>query len=141
VAYVLAVIMPVILLAVMAAPLGLAWTISRLRQPPSTVTTPPPLDPNATDGEPGLGDPYFPQAGNSGYDVIKYQIMINWDPRTQTITGTTTISARATQHLNSFYFDLALAHRQSQRQWGTRGIHCERLFRRLYQARTADRGE
>jgi hypothetical protein len=115
VAYILAVIMPVILLAVMAAPLGLAWTISRLRQPPSSVTTPPPLDPNATDGEPGLGDPYFPQAGNSGYDVIKYQIMINWDPRTQTITGTTTISARAT--------------------------HCERLFRRLYQARTADRGE
>jgi aminopeptidase N len=108
VAYVLAVIMPVILLAVMAAPLGLAWTINRLRQPPSSVTTPPPLDPNATDGEPGLGDPYFPQAGNSGYDVIKYQIMINWDPRTQTITGTTTISARATQHLNSFYFDLAL---------------------------------
>ncbi|HEY6687132.1 MAG TPA: hypothetical protein VI094_13085, partial [Propionibacteriaceae bacterium] len=108
VAYVLAVIMPVILLAVMAAPLGLAWTINRLRQPPSSVTTPPPLDPNATDGEPGLGDPYFPQAGNSGYDVIKYQIMINWDPRTQNITGTTTISARATQHLNSFYFDLAL---------------------------------
>jgi aminopeptidase N len=108
VAYILAVIMPVILLAVMVAPLGLAWTISRLRQLPSSVTTPPPLDPNATDGEPGLGDPYFPQAGNSGYDVIKYQIMINWDPRTQTITGTTTISARATQHLNSFYFDLAL---------------------------------
>ena len=107
VAYVLAVILPVILLAVMAAPLGLAWSISR-RQPPSSVTTPPQADPNATDGEPGLGDPYYPHAGNSGYDVAKYQIMINWDPGTQTITGTTTISARATQHLNSFYFDLAL---------------------------------
>lgn len=108
-AYVLAVILPVILLAVMAAPLGLAWAITtRQRQTPSSVTTPPPQDPNATDGEPGLGDPYYPQAGNSGYDVAKYQIMINWDPRSQTITGTTTISARATQHLNSFYFDLAL---------------------------------
>src|SRR3954447_26251032 len=108
-AYVLAVILPVILLAVMAAPLGLAWAITtRQRQTPSSVTTPPPQDPNATHGEPGLGDPYYPQAGNSGYDVTKYQIMINWDPRTQSITGTTTISARATQPLNSFYFDLVL---------------------------------
>jgi aminopeptidase N len=107
VAYVLAVILPVILLAVMAAPLSLAWSISQ-RQPPSNVTTPPQADPNATDGQPGLGDPYYPQAGNSGYDVAKYQIMINWNPGTQTIRGTTTISARATQQLNSFYFDLAL---------------------------------
>jgi aminopeptidase N len=72
------------------------------------VTTPPPLNPNATEGAPGLGDPYYPQAGNSGYDVAKYQIMINWDPATQAISGTATISARATQQLNSFYFDLAL---------------------------------
>jgi aminopeptidase N len=108
VAYVLAVIMPVILLALIAAPLGVVWTITRLRQSPSSVTTPPLPDPNATDGHPGLGDPYYPQAGNSGYDVTKYQIMINWDPGTQTITGTTSISARATQSLNSFYFDLAL---------------------------------
>ena len=108
VAYVLAVIMPVILLAVMAAPLGVAWTVARLRQVPGSATTPPPLDPNATDGKPGLGDPYYPQAGNSGYDVTKYQITINWDPGTQTLTGTTIISARATQQLNSFYFDLVL---------------------------------
>ena len=67
-----------------------------------------PLNPNATDGEPGLGDPYYPQAGNSGYDVTKYQIMINWDPATQSISGTTTISALAAQQLNSFYFDLLL---------------------------------
>ena len=108
VAYLLAVILPVILLFVMAAPLGVAWTITRLRQPPSSVTTPLPPNPNATEGEPGVGDPYYPQAGNSGYDVTRYQIMINWDPKTQTITGTTTLTARATQSLNSFYFDLAL---------------------------------
>jgi aminopeptidase N len=108
VAYVLAAIMPVILLAAMAIPIGVAWAIARVRQAPSSVTTPPPLNPNATDGEPGLGDPYYPQAGNSGYDVTKYQIMINWDPASQSITGTTTISARATQQLNSFYFDLVL---------------------------------
>jgi hypothetical protein len=107
-AYVFAVIMPPILVAILAAPLGVAWTIARLRQGPSNVTTPLPLEPNATAGEPGLGDPYYPQAGNSGYDVSKYQIMINFDPGTQSITGTTTISAQATQQLNSFYFDLAL---------------------------------
>jgi aminopeptidase N len=108
VAYVLAAIMPVILLVALAIPVGVAWTIARLRQSPSSVTTPPPLNPNATEGEPGLGDPYYPQAGNSGYDVTKYQIMINWDPAAQAITGTTIISARATQQLTSFYFDLAL---------------------------------
>jgi aminopeptidase N len=108
VAYVFAVIMPLLLVTVLAAPLGVAWTIARQRQVPSSVTTPLPLDPNATDGGPGLGDPYYPEAGNSGYDVTKYQIMINFDPGTQSITGTTTISARATQQLNSFYFDLVL---------------------------------
>jgi aminopeptidase N len=108
VAYLLAAIMPVILLVALATPVGVAWTIARLRQAPGSSTTPPPADPNATDGKPGLGDSYYPQAGNSGYDVAKYQIMINWDPATQTITGTTTISAHATQQLNSFYFDLVL---------------------------------
>jgi aminopeptidase N len=107
-AYVLAAVMPLLLLVALAVPIGVAWTIARLRQDPSSVTTPPPLNPNATDGEPGLGDPYYPQAGNSGYDVTKYQIMINWDPTAQAITGTTTISALATQQLNSFYFDLVL---------------------------------
>ena len=107
-AYVLAVILPVILLAALAVPIGVAWTIARLRQAPSSVTTPPAPNPNATDGEPGLGDPYYPRAGNTGYDVTKYQITINWNPATQVITGTTTIIARATQQLNSFYFDLAL---------------------------------
>ena len=108
IAYFLAAIMPVILLVALAIPVGVAWSIARLRQAPGSVTTPLPADPNAIDGKPGLGDPYYPQAGNSGYDVAKYQIVINWDPATQTITGTTTINAQATQQLNSFYFDLVL---------------------------------
>jgi aminopeptidase N len=108
IAYVLAVVMPLILILVLAAPIGLAWTMTRTRQSAGSSTTPPPPNPNATEGEPGLGDPYYPLAGNSGYDVTKYQIMINWEPGTQTLTGTTTISARATQQLNSFYYDLVL---------------------------------
>src|SRR4029453_3288039 len=90
-----------------APPPGVAGSITG-GQPPSSVTTPPQADPNATDGEPGLGDPYYPQGGNSGYAAAKYQIMINGAPGSQTITVRTTISARATQHSNSFYFDLAL---------------------------------
>ena len=42
VAYVLAAIMPVILLVALAIPIGVAWTIARVRQAPSSVTTPPP---------------------------------------------------------------------------------------------------
>ena len=62
----------------------------------------------------------IPQAGNSGYDVAKYQIVLNWDPGTATLRGTTTISARATQRLDSFYLDLALCppRRQGERQAG-----------------------
>ena len=80
-------ILPVILLVSWRLRFGVAWTIARLRQAPASATTPPALNPNATDGNPGLGDPYYPQAGNSGYDVTKYQIVINWDPATQTIIG------------------------------------------------------
>ena len=39
---------------------------------------------------------------------MKYAIAIRFDPRSQTISGTTTITARATQDLSSFYYDLVL---------------------------------
>ena len=125
-------IMPLILVAVLATPLGVAWIIARQHRSPASSTTPPPPNPNATDGEPGLGDPYYPQAGNSGYDVTKYQIMINWDPATQSITGTTTISAQATQRLNSFYVDLALHTDKVTRQWHACGIRAARGFSDVY---------
>lgn len=104
VAYAVAVVLPLVLLTALAAPLGMVWALDRLRPPPQ-IYAPPPL---STDGSPGLGDPYYPDAGNGGYDVSKYVIDISWDPSTQTLTGTTTIYARATQPLRSFYVDLAL---------------------------------
>lgn len=55
-----------------------------------------------------MGDPYYPRAGSSGYDVAKYTIAISWDPGTETLTGTTSFSARAAHQLRSFYVDLAL---------------------------------
>jgi aminopeptidase N len=101
VAYVLAVLLPLILLAMLATPLAVVWARRTDQAPGVTVPTGP-------QGARGLGDPYYPDAGNGGYDVAKYQIGISWDPASATLTGTTTISARATQALESFYLDLAL---------------------------------
>jgi aminopeptidase N len=104
VAYVFAVVMPLVLLAVLATPLAVV-----LARRAGDGTGPSGIPaPNATEGERGLGDPYYPDAGNSGYEVAKYQISVSWDPASATLTGTTTISARANQSLESFYLDLAL---------------------------------
>ena len=35
-----------------------------------------------TPGSAGLGDPFFPLAGNGGYDVQKYTLKIDYDPAT-----------------------------------------------------------
>ena len=80
------------------------------------VTTPQAANPGLTEGAPGIGDPYFPDAGSSGYDVVRYQIFVNWDVRTQSMRSTTTFSARATQELQSLYFDLALHTDRGQRE-------------------------
>ena len=57
-------------------------------------------------GSPGLGDPFFPNAGNGGYDVRHYGLDITYDPATQRLDGTAAISARATQNLDRFNLDL-----------------------------------
>jgi len=70
-------------------------------QPP-TSTTPPP----AGFGAVGVGDPYFPDLGNGGFDVEHYLIETTVDPATGEITdGATTITATATMDLAGFYLD------------------------------------
>ncbi|AKU17914.1 M1 family metallopeptidase [Luteipulveratus mongoliensis] len=59
-------------------------------------------------GSPGIGDPYYKDYGNGGYDVGHYAIDVDYDPATDLITGTTTITATATQNLRKFDLDLAL---------------------------------
>ena len=59
-----------------------------------------------TPGAPGLGDPFFPLAGNGGYDVEKYTLKIDYDPATDRLVGTATIVAEATHGLKSFNLDL-----------------------------------
>ncbi|GGY95535.1 M1 family metallopeptidase [Streptomyces poonensis] len=59
-----------------------------------------------TPGSAGLRDPYFPQAGNGGYDVTHYDLTLDYDPDGRRLTGTAVVTARATQDLSAFHLDL-----------------------------------
>ncbi|MFB4312998.1 M1 family metallopeptidase [Actinomadura sp. 21ATH] len=58
-----------------------------------------------TPGAPGVGDPYFPDMGNGGYDVAHYDIGLKYDPATKGVQAVTSIKARATQNLSRFNLD------------------------------------
>ncbi|GAA2663355.1 MULTISPECIES: M1 family metallopeptidase [Actinosynnema] len=62
----------------------------------------------AAPGAPGIGDPYFPKAGNGGYDVSHYDIRLNYEPAGDRLSGTTTILARTTEELSAFNLDFLL---------------------------------
>ncbi|GGS13954.1 peptidase [Streptomyces humidus] len=59
-----------------------------------------------TPGADGIGDVYFPQLGNGGFDARHYDLALAYDPGTDRLDGRTTITARATQNLSSFDLDL-----------------------------------
>ncbi|WP_343448738.1 M1 family metallopeptidase [Micromonospora oryzae] len=61
-----------------------------------------------TPGSPGIGDSYFPDYGNGGYDVDHYDVRLRYEPATDQLSGTTTILARATQDLSRFNLDFVL---------------------------------
>jgi aminopeptidase N len=67
-----------------------------------------PLRAEPAPGGPGIGDEYFPDYGNSGYDVSHYDIRLRYTPSTDRLTGTTTILATATQDLSQFNLDFLL---------------------------------
>jgi aminopeptidase N len=57
-------------------------------------------------GAPGGGDPFFPAAGNGGYDVAHYSLDLRYDHATNQLRGRAAIFARATQNLSRFNLDL-----------------------------------
>jgi aminopeptidase N len=57
-------------------------------------------------GTPGIGDSYFPHAGNGGFDARHYALDLAYDPGTARLDGRTTLTARATRNLSSFDLDL-----------------------------------
>jgi len=59
-----------------------------------------------THGSSGLGDEYFPFAGNGGYDVSHYDLELEFERATNFLEGEAEISARATQSLSRFNLDL-----------------------------------
>lgn len=61
----------------------------------------------------GLGDSFYTQLGNSGYDVLRYEIDLDVAPDENYIDALTTITAVATQELSCFSLDLHLLAIQS----------------------------
>ncbi|MFB7332875.1 M1 family metallopeptidase [Streptomyces adustus] len=61
---------------------------------------------HGTPGGSGVRDPYFPKAGNGGYDVTHYDLRLAYDPGSRRLTGTAGLTARATQDLSAFDLDL-----------------------------------
>ncbi len=57
-------------------------------------------------GSSGLGDPFFPNAGNGGYDVAHYSLTLGYEPASDQLAGTAVITANATQDLSQFDLDL-----------------------------------
>lgn len=77
----------------------------------TTATIQPTASPPATDvtgqpGTPGVGDPYFPMLGNGGIDVSDYQLDLGYDPASNRLNGTATITLQTTSLLSSFNLDL-----------------------------------
>ncbi len=62
----------------------------------------------------GIGDPYYPDDGNLGYDVVRYDVALRYHPSGTSISASTLVTARASTRLPSFDLDL-------------RGLHVDRV--------------
>jgi aminopeptidase N len=56
-------------------------------------------------GAAGIGDSYFPNSGNGGYDVANYGVALKFTPAGHRVQATVTITATATQDLSLFNLD------------------------------------
>ncbi|MER5969020.1 M1 family metallopeptidase [Streptomyces sp. NPDC002055] len=59
-------------------------------------------------GAPGIGDRYYPDYGNGGYDVSHYDLRLKYRPSTDRLDGTATLVATTKQALSRFNLDFAL---------------------------------
>jgi aminopeptidase N len=59
-------------------------------------------------GAPGIGDPYYPLAGNGGYEVDGYDLDLTYLPESNELSGTATITATVTNAVALERFDLDL---------------------------------
>jgi aminopeptidase N len=70
----------------------------------AAVTTAPEAIPQP--GAAGIGDPFFGEAGNGGYDVERYDLSFSLDDPEGPITAVAELRATSTQALSSFHLDL-----------------------------------
>jgi aminopeptidase N len=59
-------------------------------------------------GAVGIGDPYFPQDGNGGIDVLHYDVRDRYSFGSGRLSGKTRLDVRATQDLSRFDLDFLL---------------------------------
>jgi aminopeptidase N len=59
----------------------------------------------ATEGADTIGDPYFHDLGNGGYDATHYDLQLAWNDLTNEIAAMVTIEAEAVQDLSTFNLD------------------------------------
>ncbi|MCW2904333.1 MAG: Peptidase rane alanine aminopeptidase [Streptosporangiaceae bacterium] len=78
-----------------------AGAVTLLLMPPATAG-------DTAQGAPGIGDAYYPDYGNGGYDVSHYDLRLRYQPSSDHLEGTATILATATQNLSRFQLDFAL---------------------------------
>ena len=64
--------------------------------------------PGPTPGAAGMGDPYFPQDGNGGIDVLHYDVRDAYAFGSGRLTGRTRLDILATQDLSRFNLDFLL---------------------------------
>src|SRR3712207_5090636 len=88
----------------MRRPLVVAGTVLVLTCP--LLVTTPALADRYDPGSPSGGDPYFPAAGNGGYDVGHYDLTLAYDPATGRLDGTAVVTLTATAGLDLFSLDL-----------------------------------
>lgn len=76
-------------------------TIPSTSPVPASTTTTVVGSPGAT----SVGDPYLPFQGNGGYDALNYALDLAYNPATNGVLGTATITVEAAQNLSEFSFD------------------------------------
>jgi aminopeptidase N len=81
-------------------------------------------------GSAGLGDPYFPRAGNGGYDVSHYSLELRYQPHNGHLGAAASIKARATRNLKRFDLDFRRLHISGLRVSG-RAAHYSRKGQEL----------
>jgi len=84
-------------LRIVIAGMVLAGCVSTI---PTNSSTPAPVQ-----DAPGIGDTYYPNMGNGGYDAQHYLIALDVDPKANELKGSVTMEANALENLGSFNLD------------------------------------